>query len=211
MTLPQGLGRILAVGLWTFVLSAALSFSSGAMAGAMNIGFSISVLIAIIATGILFDIVGTAAAAASEAPINAMAANRVYGAPEALGIVRNAPAVANFCNDLVGDICGTVSGAVGATIAINVALAPATLPAKVASAAMIGLISAATVAGKAAGKRFAIESANSVVLAVGRVIAAFHRLVAGGSWAWHSRRGNSGRSRNRNGRSGGNGRNGEDV
>ena len=81
-----------------------------------------------------------------------MAANRVYGAPEALAIVRNAPAVANFCNDFVGDICGTVSGAVGATIAINAALAPGTFAAKFASTAVIALISAATVAGKAAGK-----------------------------------------------------------
>jgi len=90
----------------------------------VNIGFSIALLVAIISAGILFDIIGTAATAASEAPINAMAANRVYGAPEALAIVRNAPAVANFCNDFVGDICGTVSGAVGATIAISAALAP---------------------------------------------------------------------------------------
>ncbi len=203
-TLPQGLGRILGVGLGTFVLSAALSFSSGALAGNTNIGFSISVLIVIIATGILFDIIGTAATAASEAPINAMAANRVYGALEALGIVRNAPAVASFCNDFVGDICGTVSGAVGASIAINAALAPGTVSAKVASTAVIALISAATVAGKAAGKRFAIESANSVVLAVGRVIAAFHRLTA-------SRHGNPARARRGNGRTGGNGRNGGDV
>ena len=207
--MPERLGRILAVGLWTLVLSAALSFSSGALAGTVNIGFSIAVLIAIISAGILFDIIGTAATAASEAPINAMAANRVYGAPEALAIVRNAPAVANFCNDFVGDICGTVSGAVGATIAISAALAPGTFAAKFASTAVIALISAATVAGKAAGKGFAIESANSVMLAVGRAVATFHRYFGGRSTApsrsggvARSSKGNGGRDRN--GRSGGN-------
>jgi len=208
--LPERLGRILAVGLWTLVLSAALSFSSGALAGTVNIGFSIAVLIAIISAGILFDIIGTAATAASEAPINAMAANRVYGAPEALAIVRNAPAVANFCNDFVGDICGTVSGAVGATIAISAALAPGTFAAKFASTAVIALISAATVAGKAAGKGFAIESANSVMLAVGRAVATFHRYLGGGRWAVQSRSGGVMKSskanggRDRNGRGGGN-------
>ena len=208
--MPQRLGRILAVGLWTLVLSAALSFSSGALAGTVNIGFSIAVLIAIISAGILFDIIGTAATAASEAPINAMAANRVYGAPEALAIVRNAPAVANFCNDFVGDICGTVSGAVGATIAISAALAPGTFAAKFASTAVIALISAATVAGKAAGKGFAIESANSVMLAVGRAVATFHRYLGGGRWAVQSRSGGVMKSskanggRDRNGRGGGN-------
>ncbi len=211
MTLPQRLGRILAIGLWTLVLSAALSSSSGALAGTVNIGFSIAVLIAIISAGILFDIIGTSATAASEAPINAMAANRVYGAPEALGIVRNAPAVANFCNDFVGDICGTVSGAVGATIAINAALAPGTLSAKFASAAIIALISAATVAGKAAGKEFAIESANSVMLAVGRTVATFHRLIGDSGSATSSRSGGFARSGKGNGRGDRNGRNGGDV
>ncbi len=214
--MPSGLGRVLAVGLWTLVLSAALSSSSGALAGTVNIGFSIAVLIAIISAGILFDIIGTAATAASEAPINAMAANRVYGAPEALGIVRDAPAVANFCNDFVGDICGTVSGAVGATIAINAALAPGTLSAKVASTAVIALISAATVAGKAAGKRYAIESANDVVLLVGRAVAAFHRLLGGSGTASSSRPGVAGRTGRRKGkervdtRNGANGKNGRD-
>ena len=206
----ERLGRILAVGLWTLILSAALSSSSGALAGSVNIGFSIAALIAIISAGIVFDIIGTAATAASEAPINAMAANRVYGAPEALAIVRNAPAVANFCNDFVGDICGTVSGAVGATIAISAALAPGTFAAKFASTAVIALISAATVAGKAAGKGFAIESANSVMLAVGRAVATFHRYLGGGRWAVQSRSGGVMKSskanggRDRNGRGGGN-------
>ena len=208
--MPERPGRILAIGLWTLVLSAALSSSSGALAGTVNIGFSIAVLTAIISAGILFDIIGTAATAASEAPINAMAANRVYGAPEALAIVRNAPAVANLCNDFVGDICGTVSGAVGATIAINAALAPGTFAAKFASTAVIALISAATVAGKAAGKGFAIESANSVMLAVGRAVATFHRYLGGGRWAVQSRSGGVMKSskanggRDRNGRGGGN-------
>ena len=208
--MPERLGRILAIGLWTLVLSAALSSSSGALAGTVNIGFSIAVLIGIISAGILFDIIGTAATAASEAPINAMAANRVYGAPEALAIVRNAPAVANLCNDFVGDICGTVSGAVGATIAISAALAPGTFAAKFASTAVIALISAATVAGKAAGKGFAIESANSVMLAVGRAVATFHRYLGGGRWAVQSRSGGVMKSskanggRDRNGRGGGN-------
>ncbi len=206
--MPERLGRILAIGLWTLVLSAALSSSSGALAGTVNIGFSIAVLIAIISAGILFDIIGTAATAASEAPINAMAANRVYGAPEALTIVRNAPSVANFCNDFVGDICGTVSGAVGATIAISAALAPGTFAAKFASTAVIALISAATVAGKAAGKGFAIESANSVMLAVGRTIAAFHRYFGGGKPTMPSRSGGVARSGRGNGGGDRNGRNG---
>lgn len=209
--MPDRPGRILAVGLWTLVLSAALSFSSGALAGTVNIGFSIVVLLAIISAGILFDIIGTAATAASEAPINAMAANRVYGAPEALSVVRNAPSVANFCNDFVGDICGTVSGAVGATIALSAALTPGTLLSKFASTAAIAMISAVTVAGKAAGKQFAIESANSVMLAVGRAIATFRRLTGRVGSSAPTRSGGVARSGKGNGGSDRNGRNGRDA
>ncbi|MEA4882865.1 MAG: hypothetical protein VB144_04225 [Clostridia bacterium] len=183
--MSQGFGRILAVGLWTFVLSAAMSSGSGAVAEFMSLWFSVGVLIAIIGAGILFDIVGTAATAASEAPMNAMAANRVHGATEALALVRNAPAVASFCNDFVGDICGTVSGAVGATIVLRFSVAATggadmhtrILAARVLPTLAVAIISALTVAGKAAGKRFAIESADGVILQVGRVAATFNSII----------------------------------
>jgi hypothetical protein len=73
---------------------------------------------------------------------------------------------------------------------------------------MIALISAATVAGKAAGKEFAIESANSVVLAVGRAVATFHRYFGGGRSTASSRSGSVARSGRGNGGSDRNGRNG---
>ncbi|MDD2201742.1 MAG: hypothetical protein PHP20_03420 [Firmicutes bacterium] len=190
--MPRDFGRIIAVGLWTFALSAALSYVSGSAAGNLNIWFSVAVLVAIIATGILFDIVGTAAAAASEAPINAMAANRVYGANQALRLVRNSPAVASICNDVVGDICGTVSGAVGATIILRIAVVSGGWIARYASVLVIALISSVTVAGKAVGKRVAIESANEVVLSAGRVIATYERLT-GRSKGSKARNRNNGR------------------
>lgn len=186
-------GRILAVGVWTFVLSAALSSSSESIALHFPVGFSIAVLMAIIATGIAFDIVGTSTAAASEAPMNAMAANRVYGASEALSLVRNAPAVANLCNDVVGDICGTVSGAVGATIVLNTVGAGPGLAARIAPTVVIALVSALTVAGKAAGKQFAIDQANDVVLLVGRIVASWNKLF---------RCNGKGKSRNKSNRKG---------
>jgi CBS domain containing-hemolysin-like protein len=165
------------VSLWTFVLSAALNSGSGAVAGSLDLGFSIAVLITIVGAGILFDIVGTAAAAATEAPLNAMAAKRVYGAPEALALVKNAPAVASFCSDFVGDICGTVSGAVGATIMLRFLATGIKSKDAVASSILVATVAAVTVGGKAAGKRLAIESADQVMLTVGRIAAAFARVT----------------------------------
>ena len=172
-------GRVIAVGILTFVLSAAVSSASEAVASLFHVGLSILTLILIIATGIVFDIIGTAATAASEAPINAMAAKRVRGSAEALHLVRNAPAVANFCNDVVGDICGTVSGAGGATIVLLTVGGGTGLLARGMPTVVVGLVSALTVAGKAAGKQLAIEKANDVILTAGRVLASWNSLVGG--------------------------------
>lgn len=188
-------GRVIGVGLLTFVMSAAVSSASEAVASLFHVSLSIVTLIVIIAIGILFDIIGTATAAASEAPMNSMAAKRVYGANEALNLVRAAPAVANFCNDVVGDICGTVSGAVGATIVlVTVGSGPSAL-ARLMPTVVIALVSAVTVAGKAAGKQFAIDRANTVVLAVGRVIASWNGLFRGKTQGRSKPRGRPNRKR----------------
>ena len=74
----------------------------------------------IILVGILFDIIGTAVAAAEESALNAKAAKKVPGAREGVYLIKNADKVANFCNDVIGDICGTVSGAIGAALVFQV-------------------------------------------------------------------------------------------
>jgi CBS domain containing-hemolysin-like protein len=188
-------GRVLTVALLTFALSAAVNSASEAVASLFHVGLSIVTLVLIIATGILFDIIGTATAAASEAPINAMAAKRVYGANEALNLVRAAPTVANFCNDVVGDICGTVSGAVGATIVLLTVGSGSSTLARAMPTVVVALVSAVTVAGKAAGKQFAIDRANTVVLAVGRVIASWNGLIRGKTQGRNKSRGKPARKR----------------
>ncbi len=66
--------------------------------------------------GIVFDVIGVAAAAAEEAPLNAKAATKIYGAREAVYLVKNADKVSSFCNDVIGDISGTISGGIGAAL-----------------------------------------------------------------------------------------------
>ena len=59
-------------------------------------------MVIVIITGIIFDIIGTAVTAATEAPFHAMGADRVKGSKQAIYLIRHAAKVANFCNDVVG-------------------------------------------------------------------------------------------------------------
>src|SRR5699024_11313379 len=64
----------------------------------------------IVLIGIVFDMLGIASTAAKEAPLHAMAAEKVKGAKEAVNIYKNADKFASFCNDVIGDISGIISG-----------------------------------------------------------------------------------------------------
>ena len=79
------------------------------------------VLFFFIALGIVFDMIGIAAASGTEREFHSMAAHKVRGAREAVWMLRNAEKVSSICNDVVGDICGIISGATGALIAANLA------------------------------------------------------------------------------------------
>ncbi|WP_231133457.1 hypothetical protein [Capillibacterium thermochitinicola] len=128
---------------------------------------SILVLLAVIFLGIIFDIVGTATTAATEKPFHAMASDRVPGAKKGVELVRKADQVANFCNDVVGDICGTVSGSIGAALVINFVVNHDLVAYRdLISLLVVGLISALTVGGKAAGKAFAIRNSTMILLNV---------------------------------------------
>src|SRR5699024_6110035 len=101
----------------TFVLAAIFTAFSSSLLSEFSwlIGFLIVLLIVLI--GILFDMLGIASTAAKEAPLHAMAAEKVTGAKEAVNIYKNADKFASFCNDVIGDISGIISGS-AVTIAI---------------------------------------------------------------------------------------------
>ena len=122
------------------------------------------ILFTVITIGIIFDIIGTAATAATEKSFHAMAADKVSGSTEAIFLVRNADRVANFCNDMIGDICGTVSGAMASALAVRLY--------HVLSLQLelfiVALAAALTVGGKAVGKQYAISEADRIILLVGK-------------------------------------------
>lgn len=128
-------------------------------------------LIIIILIGVVFDIIGVAAAAATEGPCHAQAATRQFGAKQAVKVVRNADRVSSFCNDVVGDICGILSGAIAAAIVFELLADPSGMEELFVGTLLTALVTGLTVGGKAAGKSMAIEHANDIILRVGMFMA----------------------------------------
>lgn len=148
----------------------------GGIVESVGIGTAVLILAASIVVAIVFDIVSVAATAGEEAPFNAMAADKVPGARDALVIVRNAGKVSSICSDIVGDICGTISGVAAAPIILDISRTYPEVPTSVVSMVVLGLIAFFTIGGKAAEKAFAIRASTSIILFVGRIIYYIKRL-----------------------------------
>ncbi|KKM11762.1 hypothetical protein SY88_07025 [Clostridiales bacterium PH28_bin88] len=175
----------LLVAFGTFFLAVVISLGSQYLLGKLtSLILSFVLLMAIILTGIIFDIIGVAAAVADEAPFHARAAKRLNGASQSILLVRNADRVANFCNDVVGDVAGTLSGAIGAAIALRLAFSQPGAYELLAVTTMAGVVAAVTVGGKALGKSMAINQAVQIVWRVSLILAWLEnslgiRLLAG--------------------------------
>ena len=191
-----GWRRAVRVGLLSFLLAVVVNWSSNLALHRVHAIIAFVIVLLLIAVNIVFDILGTSVTAAELPPLNSMAAKKVPGAKQAIWLVRNADAVANFCNDVVGDVAGAVTGAAGATVALRLSLMiqGGSWSEQLLSLIIIGAISGLTVGGKAAGKRFAIENATTAVTAAGRILYWAERIT--GRSFTGSRTANNGRRRN---------------
>ena len=154
------------------ILSAALSLASNNVLSQAGLAVAFAVLFVFILLGILFDIIGVAVTAADERPFHSMAARKIPGAREALGLIRKASRVSSFCNDVVGDICGIISGSTAAVIVVRLQEAFSFRSVAV-SLAITAVVSGLTIGGKAVGKTFAIEKSTAVLQLVGRFLHLF--------------------------------------
>lgn len=168
----------LAVGMGTLFLSIIFNFGSQFMLEfLLPTALKFVLLIIIILIGIFFDIIGVAAAAATEGPCHAKAATKMLGAKQAVRIVRNADRVSSFCNDVVGDICGILSGAIATAILFELLVNSSETRELLLSTVLTACVAGLTVGGKAAGKTMAIGHANDIVLRVGMFIAVVENTI----------------------------------
>lgn len=134
------------------------------------------VLAVFVTAGILFDIIGVSVTAASTAPFHSMAAHKEHGAIEAIRLIRNAEKVASICNDVVGDIAGIVSGSTSALI-VSRLITDLSTTNILLQLSISGLVTGATIGGKALGKTLAINNSTRIVLDVGKLIHFKNRIL----------------------------------
>ncbi len=165
----------LTIAVITFVLAAIFSSFSSSVLNSVSWTIGLLIVLLIVLIGIVFDMLGIASTAAKEAPLHAMAAEKVKGAREAVLIHKHADKVASFCNDVIGDISGIVSGSALTIVIIEIAAlfqsdgGYSNLQI-VLSIVFTSLIAALTVGGKAFGKYFAIHSSTGILLFSGKII-----------------------------------------
>ena len=163
---------IITVFILTFILSITFSLISNVIvANFNNIVLSI-ILILTISLGILFDIIGTASISSNESTFHALNSKKKNGAKEALFLIKNNNKISSICNDIIGDICGIISGSLGTMLSISIS-SMTSMNNIVVSIILASLISALTVGGKAIFKIIAINNADSIIFAVGKIINKF--------------------------------------
>ncbi len=160
------------IGAGAFFLAILATFVSQLLLDSItSLIISLVLLLIIILVGVMFDVIGVAAAAANEAPLHAKAAKKVKGAVHAIKLVREADKVNAFCNDVVGDVSGTLSGAVGAAIVLRIIAYSPSLNEVIISILMTSLVAALMVFGKAFCKSYAIRKGTDIIFQIGRLLA----------------------------------------
>ncbi|WP_085523410.1 hypothetical protein [Tuberibacillus sp. Marseille-P3662] len=164
----------LGIAVITLVLAALFSIISNGLLSGLSWYAGVVIVLAIVITGICFDIIGVAATASDEKPFHAMAADKVPGAKHAIMIARNADRFASFCNDVIGDISGVVSGTASAVVVLDLVISlgqgEGSFLYSLISVIFASLVAALTVAGKAFGKTIAISNATKIIHYVGRLL-----------------------------------------
>ena len=150
----------------TFILSICFSYISTYGVSNLNLVSSIIILVAVIAIGIIFDIIGVAVTVAKEEEFHAKATKKIKGAKTSLKLIKNASKVANICADVIGDVCGVLSGAVSAMIAAKLAEKIGANLQFIISA----IVASLTVGGKALGKEVANKNSTKIVHFVGTLL-----------------------------------------
>lgn len=157
----------------SFTLSILILFASTSIFKSISPPFAFLVVLGIILIGVIFDVIGMAVTAADETPFHSMASKKLKGSRQSINLLRNAPRVSSFCNDVVGDICSVVSGAAGTAIVYKLFTDSANI--SLFEVVLGALIAALTVGGKAFAKNIGINNANYIVYKVGRIVAIFSR------------------------------------
>ncbi|OWZ84013.1 hypothetical protein [Natranaerobius trueperi] len=167
------------ISIWTFFLAVIFSFlSQFILSQVTSTIITFLVLIITVLIGIFFDLIGVSATSASEAPINAKAAKKVYGAKKANNLVKNRDQVANFCADVIGDIAGIASGTITTILVMRLITHQEMLGSTALNIVLTAFISAFTVGGKSIGKYLAVTKGTYIIYIVGIFLTKLEEFIS---------------------------------
>ena len=167
-------GFIVKVVISTFLITVFIAYICQEAFTRLNLYISIVFVLSFIIVGIIFDIIGVAAATGDEKPFHAMNSKKIKSAKTALRIIRNAEKVSNLCNDVIGDICGVVSGSAGAAVSVKLSDSVNASVLKIIIPLLtIAFIAAFTIFGKAIGKSVAINYNNTIIYRISALLSIF--------------------------------------
>lgn len=161
----------------TFFLTAVISYISDLLLSNTSIVIAFIILVVIILIGVVADTIGVAVTSVNLEPFNAMASKRIKGAKTSVRLVKNAPRVSNFCNDVIGDICGIISGTTTVTIVIAIGKAYSIGDTAILSLILSSVVACMTVGGKALGKELAIKKGTAIIHGLSIMIASLRLLM----------------------------------
>ena len=165
---------ILIVFALSFILSVIFSAISTSMANSFNTFMLVLITLAVIAIGILFDMIGVAVLTCKESNLHAKASKKMKGAKSAISLIKNSTKVASVCNDVIGDICGIVSGSLGAALTLDLA-GIISLSSVIITMFVTAAISALTVGFKAIFKDIAEKNSDTIVYTCGKILSIFKK------------------------------------
>jgi hypothetical protein len=168
---------VMTITLSTIILASFFSFVSDSLLRNLNIYFAFLTLAVIIFIGVVFDIIGVAAAVADEGVFHAMASKKIEISEYCLFITKNAAKVSSFCSDVIGDISGIVSGAAGSIIVINMIRDYGIINGALLSVLMSSIVAGLTVGGKALGKDLAISKSKEIVISAAKFLRQVHKII----------------------------------
>lgn len=159
----------------TFFTAIGISMVSDFFLRGSTIWLSLIVLLAIVTVGTLCDVFAVAITAVDLKPFTSMAAKKVYGAKQAIHIIKNAEKYSNFFADVVGDVAGYIAGVAGTTFVLQIIVMWDTmrLYESVITVLVAGVTSSLIVGSKAVGKNIALNHKTIIVLYLGKAITLF--------------------------------------
>ena len=156
----------------SFSLALVFSFLTNKLSNNASNLIMITLILLVIAIGIIFDMIGVAVLTAKESTFHAMSSKKIKGAKKATKLIRNNVRVASFCNDIIGDVCGIVSGGLGAVLAISMSKY---IDVTIATIITSAIISALTVTGKAIFKTVAVKEADNILFMASKLLSIFDK------------------------------------